>query len=226
MTQNNRLDHEIMLMEYAAGTLDEGLSLVAASYVTLSPQARHYVEHCETIAGTLIDRCCAPVEMGRSSLNNVLERLDTLQESPKPATLNMTGDDSIAARACPLPLQNHIATLCAEKGLEWKTIHPGVRICNIPLHNSCCKARIMEISPGVKTPAHKHMGQECTLILAGGMRDEYGRYDKGDLLILGGNTIHQPHADHIEGCLCLVTTEGPLKPVNWATRLTQIIWRF
>ena len=227
MRKHPAFDKEMMLMEYATGTLDEALSLIAASYITLSPDARRYVHSCETIAGCMINNCCEPVSMTETSLNNVLEKLDHyLGEecaAAIPAENEQSGDQH---RALPSPVQRYINCLCAKKDMEWKTIHPGIRICNIPLQNSRLKTRIMQMDPGIKTPAHAHRGQEYMLVLEGGFRDENGVYDRGDLLIVNNGSIHQPVADPVEGCLCLVTTEGPLKPAGWFARTINIIWRF
>ena len=47
-----------LMMDYATGALDEGLALVMASYVSISPYAREQLRYLEEIGGALLCQDC------------------------------------------------------------------------------------------------------------------------------------------------------------------------
>ncbi|MCB9987887.1 MAG: cupin domain-containing protein [Rhodospirillales bacterium] len=225
MTRKFHSDCEVMLMEYAAGTLDEAQSLVAASYITLSPLARRYVESCERLGGAIIEGCCPPVSMNAASLTAVLDKLEEC-----PAGDNSCRQEALrtfAESLClPTPLHTYLTKACSHKGLRWRNLAPGIKICAIPLRNPTRRAHLMQLAPGTITPAHSHRGRECMLVLEGGFSDENGHYERGDLLLMDDGSDHHPIADPLKGCLCLVTTDAPVRPHSLTRRFFQIFLRY
>ncbi len=210
---------EILLMEYAAGTLDEACSLLVASYITLCPEARRYVGDCEAMGGALIEGDCPPVAMERGSLQAVLGRLDEPPQCPpKPcATISFCQKTSL-----PAPLAGHLNA--RHSAARWHILSPGVRYCSIPVQDSTHEAVLMRLAPGARTPRHRHGGVEMTLVLQGGYHDEYGAYDAGDLVIADETTEHQPVATE-EGCMCVSVTSAPVRFSSRTLNLLQLLFR-
>jgi len=194
---------EILLMEYAAGVLDEARALLAASYVTICPEARRYTRECESFGGALMEDC-NPVSMHGASLKTVLGRLDECgQDNPcADKSPGLCGQQQV-----PRPIAAHLKT-CG-KPARWHMIAPGLRYCPLPVQNANHAAMLVRLSPGVKAPRHRHDSEEMTLVLEGGYEDEFGRYQRGDLVIVEAGTIHAPVADRTQGCTCIIVHEKP-----------------
>ena len=86
--------------------------------------------------------------------------------------------------------------------------------------------RLLRGSPGSDVGAHTHRGQEYTLVLQGGYRDETGAYGPGDFQIASGDVTHNPVADPGEDCINLAVTIGGLRFRNPAQTLVARIFGF
>lgn len=191
--------YEVLMMEYAAGVLDDSLSMIVTSHILLSPQAARVVRECEAVGGALMENFCSPVAMNGESLQRVLERLDR----PAPARPR--------PRPLPQPLQDIVSgKTCA---ITWKTVMPGVQVYAMPLPRTHMRmrARLMKLFPGISTPRRAHQGLELTLILEGALEDETGVYQRGDLLVADENIGHGQRACRSQGCVCVNQTAGPLQ---------------
>jgi len=70
---------------------------------------------------------------------------------------------------------------------------------------------LMKIAAGTRLPKHGHTGEEFTMVLAGGYKDDGTQFLRGDIDWADDQTVHQPLADRDGDCLCLVVTKGTLK---------------
>ncbi len=77
-----------------------------------------------------------------------------------------------------------------------------------------------------EVPLHTHKGLEITLVLAGEMVDEMGRYAAGDLIINTPDHTHTPRNLSDEPCLCLSVLTAPLEFKQGLTRLLNPLQRF
>jgi len=208
---------EILLMEYAAGALDEACALLAASYVTVCPEARRYLRECEHFGGALVETC-DPVAMHGHSLKAVLGRLDESHASPA------CGEKArYRKRPVPHPVADHMD----ERGHRprWLPMTRGLRYCSLPAGNSAHAATLIHCAPGAKAPRHLHSGDELTLVLTGGYSDEFGNYKAGDLVIAGDGTAHSPVAGKSEGCACIVVTQAPVRFTGGVYAILNIFMR-
>ncbi|MBU0859214.1 MAG: ChrR family anti-sigma-E factor, partial [Alphaproteobacteria bacterium] len=190
--------------EYAAGTMDEGLALIVASYLSVSgcPEARAQVGTCHKLAGTMLETLCEPVEMTEGSLQSVLAKLDQM---PDPCA----GKAPIAL-CDDLTLPAPIAALmgCHGGKLKWRSIGGGSKMAVLP--RPACGSHMMalHIAPGRKLPEHKHEGLELTLVLRGAYSDEQGTYVAGTLTCNEPGTTHNPVAHDTDGCVCISAVKG------------------
>ena len=70
-----------ILAEYAAGNLNEIMNMFISSHATLSPSARKYINHCEEIAGNMLEN----IEINKNnchetmSMNSLLNTLHAIE---------------------------------------------------------------------------------------------------------------------------------------------------
>lgn len=98
----------------------------------------------------------------------------------------------------------------AAQELPWKRGLSG-----IPYHPvGVPGGRLMKLSPGQGVPRHGHTVLEATLVILGALRDEFGDYRKGDLMLGQPGVEHKPVAAGEETCICYVA-----EPPRFAWRL-------
>lgn len=218
---HNQSNYEILLMEYAAGTLDMAQMLVVSAHLSLSPQARKIVRDCECVGGALIEKRCEPVPMSESSLDNVLSRLDHKAHAPQTDTRERRLPEDFQMPFC---IEDMIT--CRSR-LRWKSFYPGIDGFALPLECRKSKAHVFRFRPGISTPAHRHEGLEITLVLDGAISDEDGLYEQGSLLISDAeDKAHKPMASVDQGCVCLTVFSGPVHFTGAFARLLNPFFRF
>ncbi len=200
------------LLDYAAGTAAEPISLVIASHLTFCPRCRDEVRELDRLGGALLEEM-QPEAMSADSLDRMLariERPDPPAEEAAPARV-YEGDPDI-----PLPLQSYL-----DRGLEdlpWRrrgAISELTLLPKVPNHST----RLLSIRAGAAAPRHTHQGNEITLVLRGSFSDDHGHYCCGDVDEADGDIDHRPIAGDDEDCLCLVVTDAPLKLTSPLGRL-------
>lgn len=218
MTLINHHPGDDLLVAYAAGSLDEGLSLMVATHLALCPPCRRKVADAEAMGAALVDEM-PPEAMADDALKAILARLDERAPAPtsKPALPRRPVFDARTRAVVPQPLRSYLgASLDA---LPWRALGPTVRTVELPTQGA--KARLFRIKPGAALPQHSHNGAEYTLVLAGGFSDEVGSFARGDVASADESLLHQPVADPGEPCICLAVTDAPLRFTGVVPRLMQ-----
>jgi putative transcriptional regulator len=187
---------EATLLVYAAGGLGEGMALVVAGHLGYCGSCRSIIAAAEAVGGALLEDI-APEEVSAEIRRRVVLRLD--------------GEDP-AERAMPsLSFKEFLAQRKSDG--KWGWLSPGVR--QLPVSS---ELRLIKAEPGRNLPIHGHTGSELTLVLKGAYSDEFGQYWQGDVAEVDEEVSHRPRADWDQGCLCLLASEGPFKPVGWLAR--------
>ena len=211
MKPNHHLD-DSTLLAYAAGTLDEAFSVVAASHVAVCPVCRGAVRAAEALGGELLDSVGgAPVSDDcRSRTFAALEQAGLYRlpvAAPRPAFPR--------ALAQFLP----VASL---DDLAWKKKAPGVAVFDVKLPASARgQLRLLRIGAGRAMPEHGHGGEEITMVLKGAYVDHMGRFAAGDVADLDEDIEHRPVVEQDGDCICLVATERPTRFKSLAARIMQ-----
>lgn len=204
---STRINYEIILAEYAAGSLDLAQRMIVDAHLTYSQQAREFVASCEALGGALIEATCTPVSMREESLNNVLNLIDS-QLQPKKCVQEKQRRTYPEDLEIPEFIQQYIDMQRA-RALRWRRLNQGLESIQLPLDCRRSAARIMRMNPGVCSPARKHRGLELTLILEGAYTDEYGIYQKGELIVADPqDEPHHPIACKKQGCMTLNVVSG------------------
>ncbi|SOD90317.1 ChrR family anti-sigma-E factor [Caenispirillum bisanense] len=203
-----------LLVAYAAGSLDEGLSLMVATHLALCPACRTKVTAAESMGAALVDEM-PPEPLAEDALKSILARLDEPEPAPPPPPAPPTQVDETTLRTIPEPLRSYLSGNL--DALPWRSLGPAVRSVELPTQGA--KARLFRIKPGAALPEHSHNGAEYTLVLAGGFSDEVGSFARGDVACADETLLHQPIADPGEPCLCLAVTDAPLRFTGVVPRL-------
>ncbi len=212
MNIRHHLDHATVLA-YAAGTLGEALTVVAASHISWCPACRAAVRHAESMGGELmlgLDAATVSADCKTRTLN-LLDR----------ATLHRFPARAAVRGELPAPLLRVLAGTPL-RDLPWKRKAPGVALHHVPLSSADGgKLVLMRIAPGKAMPEHGHGGEELTLVLSGAYRDEIGRFGPGDVADLDEDVEHRPVVEEGEDCYCAVAIEAPTRFKSLPARLMQ-----
>jgi len=208
---------EGLLLEYAAGTLDEPSSLLVATHLALCPSCRALVRDAEAIGGALLGDE-EPEAMSAASLQAVLQRTAQPAPVPAPAPAHPRNPDLAAAANLPQPLRGYVADALAKR--RWSPVAPGLRQL-VLAESGAMTARLFYLAPGTRVPVHTHRGQELTMVLHGAYSDECGTFARGDVAELDDAVTHQPVVSQEGDCVALAVTDAPLRFRNWAVRLVQ-----
>jgi putative transcriptional regulator len=220
--------HEDALLGYAAGTLDEATSIMVATHLALCPDCRRVVRAAETVGGELIETL-TPASRVATSVEDMLNLIARAQPGPDAPTASADMRRERAAnsnRADPLlphPLRGYVPG--GIETLDWRWMGPGVRYARILEGEDGAKVGLMRIASGTRMPHHGHTDEEYTMVLAGGYRDGFGSYRRGDVETATAETQHQPIADPDGDCICLVVTRGTLRPTGLFARVLQPLMR-
>jgi putative transcriptional regulator len=215
-----RTEHHITrstLHDYAAGTLCEALSVVAASHLAWCRECRKAAETAARAPATsrsADDTALSPAAASGESALKAMNR--------QPRTTELPGSDVSDVSDFGLPMP--VALRLDGHGLEdvaWRKVFPGVAVCELALSAGAAgQLRLVRIAPGKALPEHGHGSGELSLVLRGAYRDGLGRYTIGDVADLDGAAIHRPVAEEA-GCICLVAAETPVRYRSVFSRLWQ-----
>lgn len=198
---------EELLLDYAAGTLDEASSLMVATHLTMCSECRQRLEALEQVGGAFLNEA-KPVEMADDALAKVMAALDggeiagTIQTRRRSEAAN---DNP----TFPLVLQDYVGGDI--DGVSWKKIGMGVETSEIRLTDNSKRAFLLKVPEGKAVPQHTHDGNEYVMVLAGSYTDEAGQFRAGDVEIADGDVDHRPVADFGEDCICLVVLDAPVR---------------
>ncbi len=211
MKPTHHLDYSTLLA-YAAGTLDEAFSVVAASHLAVCPTCRNAVREAEAMGGVLLE--------GMAD-----EAVSAACRARTMAALEQAAPVRTAVRAplseLPVPL-SRLLPAQALTDIAWKKKAPGVAMFDVPLPKGARgQLKLLRISAGRAMPEHGHGGEEITLVLKGAYRDHMGRFAAGDVADLDEDIEHRPVVEQDGDCICLVATERPTRFKSLTARLMQ-----
>lgn len=94
----------------------------------------------------------------------------------------------------------------------WEDLAPGIRF-HVLNEDAARGMRqcLVWAQPGARMGTHRHGGDECILVLKGGLRDERGDYHPGELCRSREGSVHHEEVLPGEDCVCFVVYYGPLE---------------
>ncbi len=212
----SKIQHHLtdaLLMSYAAGTLDEGFSLVAATHISMCDECRARLESFEAVGGALVDEC-EVIELSGHALDATFALIDAMPEAPDAPWVEKTSKDSVF----PSPLQEYVGGDLDK--VKWRSIGSGVMQAVLKTEGPG-KVRLLSIPGGTAMPDHGHRGLELTMVLKGAFEDEDGYFVRGDVEVANEDLHHTPVAVAGEDCICLAATDAPLRFKGLVPRIAQ-----
>ncbi len=204
--------YETLLLSYAAGLLDQAQSLIVASHVALSPVAKEKVHACEAVGGALMEKYCEPVKMKKTSLDNVLNKLDSIEDPDEREEKTEEMYELVFPEGLSIPLCLKRSIACRAQHAHWRKLRPGIESFKLTLECRQSHAQLLKAARGVQAPPQSPRGMELTLILDGALTDETGSYKRGDLVVLDENCRHLHQAATSckrQGGFYMVVSSGP-----------------
>ncbi len=207
---------EELLLDFAAGALPPGPSLLLSLHVALDPVARRTVQDFQAIGGALLESAQISSD-DEISLEVALSKLDEIPVESPPATVQ------------PIPgFEWAPATLVPYLGRtpRWRKALGGFENIPIRIPGDRHRIEVLRLMPGVGLPQHHHTGSEYTIVMQGGFTDVTGNYGVGDFAMGPGPTDHEPIADPGEPCIAMIVLEQPIVLTNrWAPLLNPLLRR-
>lgn len=200
------------LMSCSAGSMPEAFAAVMAAHIDVCPQCREELAVMEDI-GVALFKNMSPAPMTREAPVMAVRRAEADPEGAVRAK-------SVCAGDMPQPLRSVAGDYLDD--IAWKRLAPGLMHYQFPLSKpSIGDLRLIKVAPGMALPEHGHGGSELTLVVRGSYSDKTGRYGVGDLADLDDSIEHQPIADAIEGCICLIASDHKIRFKSVLARLMQ-----
>ena len=201
---------DALLMSYAAGTLDEGFSLVVATHISMCDDCRARAQSFEEVGGALVEEC-EEVALSEDALDATFALIDVAPkaEAPRLAT---------NGHVFPLPLQDYVGGDLED--VRWRSIGGGVMQAVLKT-NGADKVRLLSIPGGTAMPDHGHRGLEVTMVLQGAFEDDDEYFGRGDVEVADEDLHHTPVAVAGETCICLAATDAPLRFKGLVPRIAQ-----
>jgi putative transcriptional regulator len=205
-----------LLASYAAGTSDEGESLLVATHLALCPRCRDVCTRLDHIGGGLMGPI--PAEpVAADALDRLLGRLD----EPLPPVVAPPPPEG--PNDVPLPLRAHTGPLSR---VRFSRAGVGIERFDLPMSRPNRPVALVSLRPGMTVPPHRHAGVERGLVLQGGYQDETGHFARGDVQVRFPDDL-EPHAQRIddgERCIVFMVDDGEKLPTTWTGRLVALLF--
>jgi len=205
MQPHHHLNDE-MLLDYAAGSLDEASSILVASHLTLCPECRGRLRSLEAVGGMLLEDIETTL-VSEDALDAVLARLNE-PESPRSA-IDESIRSSKGTAVLPSPLRQYLGGDLAD--VQWRKKGGGVSMAEIRTSDDGPRAFMLKVDPKRAVPQHTHEGNEFVMVLTGGYSDGAGHFVRGDVEVSDQTVVHQPVADAGEPCVILAVMDAPIR---------------
>ncbi len=169
------------MMDHAAGTHPESLALAGDLHMMLSKDAASTAFAWSIIGGALLETAEA----------------EPLVRAPEPERLSYKRQRSPAGARAILDV--------ASGPITWKRGLSSIAYLPVGVPGG----KLMKLEAGQSVPKHGHTVIEATVVVQGRLRDAFGEYGEGDLMLGEPGMHHKPVAAGNEPCVCYVA-EPPL----------------
>lgn len=212
-----------LLEQFCDGSLTSEVALLVATHLDFCP-------HCKRLSKDIeADLACSfatsTVAQGQddwlSMMQQVLSQADTVKPLVEQSTDPIVTNLEVGGHQFELP---RALQRLSGKRSKWLTLG-GIATARLP-SGEPHHVSLLFIDKNTAVPQHTHKGLEMTLVLAGEMVDEQGRYVPGDLIINTPDDTHTPRNVSDDPCLCLSVLSAPLQFKQGMTRLLNPLQRF
>lgn len=203
-----------ILAGFAAGTLDQGRHIVAATHLAHCAACRAHAAAMEHVGGEML-AALPPSSISAGASSKVAALLDraVTPALPEPASglADVPGLPSFVRR---MPAAG------------WAWVAPGLHVRRLSVGPaSPSRVFLLRSRPGARFLRHRHTDFEMTCVLAGSFSHDGARYAAGDLDV-GTPDIEHAIEIGLEGpCISIVAMQGELKLSGVLGRFLQPLMR-
>lgn len=218
-----------VLEQYCDGSLTAEVALVVAAHIDLCPHCQQLTHDIEADAASQwfmpVTQTCDSVSQHDVSLpmQQMLDDIMTHPVATKASSDSLSKVKSLDFAGHQFVVPRSLQRLTAKRS-KWLTLG-GIATSRLPSGDPH-HISLLYISEQTQVPQHTHQGLEMTLVLAGEIEDENGRYVAGDLIVATPDHTHTPRNVREEPCLCLSVLSAPLTFTEGMTRLLNPLQRF
>jgi len=210
-----------ILNDYVQGNLSTGLSVALSAHLELCKGCKQKFAELES---SIVSTWAQGLSV--ESTSDFSHLMANIVNQPQ-----VDNNDSVSQQSpiAKIHMLDHSFTLpqilakAANEGLVWKKLAGGITQAKVDIDTQT-QCEFVYMSPGSKTPPHKHQGSEITLVLDGSFSDESGTYEAADFIVRSGKEEHQPISE--EGCLCFAVLDSPLTFTRGLARIFNPINRY
>jgi putative transcriptional regulator len=214
---NPRPIQDEYLLDYAAGSAPEAVSVLVAAHLELCPAARATLARLEAVGGQLLEDL-PPAGLSPATIEAVFARLDaTPQDAPRKSAPAMPG------LALPKALAPYIPD--GIDNLHWRKASRGFEEAMLTRQGHHAMS-LLRSTNGGRVPTHSHTGTELLLVLDGSFHDERAVYARGEVSVGDGDMMHSPTVDRGMNCLCLAVDDGAARLPGFTGRLINPLLRW
>lgn len=199
---------DALLLAHAAANLEAAASLVVDSHLEACVHCAGRSRTFQALGGAWLE-LQQPAELQPDALERVLASL----ELPRPAAAPVPDLPALpAGMHWPRALRG-----CQVS--DWRWIGPGMRWSRVRIPGApAARAFLLRMGPGKELALHTHTGRELTQILHGAFDDGRSVWQAGDFDETDATVLHQPTVTAADECICLVSTEAPIRFDSWLAR--------
>lgn len=218
-----------VLEQYCDGSLTAEVALVVAAHIDLCPHCQQLTRDIEADAASQLFAPLSHADNTASPHAAFIPMQQMLEDIMAQPAVTKTSSDGLS-KVKSLDFAGHqfavprsLQRLTAKRS-KWLTLG-GIATSRLPSGDPH-HISLLYISEQTQVPQHTHQGLEMTLVLAGEIEDENGRYVAGDLIVATPDHTHTPRNVREEPCLCLSVLSAPLTFTEGMTRLLNPLQRF
>ncbi len=196
---------DAVLTEFASGHLDDHLAILVSAH---SQDCAHCCSRLEQTEKRLAEEMSsAPLinDGVRPDLSKIQDRILSQSDSPaSPQVVTSSRTLSFKNKKVLLPK----ALQKAERFMtSWRRLG-SISYSKVNIAGTS-NLYFVHFEAGAKIAQHSHDGNEYAYVVAGSFRDQHSDYVTGDFACFGVEDSHHPYTDDPDGCLLLVSLEGP-----------------
>ena len=214
-----------LLIKYAGKRLNEPLSLLIATHMSLCPRCQQEVRALELISDTLPDP--QPLEMMERKLllTAIQDRISSMAKpevapTPQPYP-TQTPSGNVVDWPIPTPLKSYIPQ--GINHLSWSQTM-GATAVSLPVNDDdSYTASLFWLRVGKTASRHTHTGVEFIMPLIGSVADNRGVWHAGDVQVNDFSVTHSPIVGTNMDCLCLGVSSGEAKFVSFWDRFKDFL---
>jgi predicted ChrR family anti-sigma factor len=204
---------DALLGAYAAKTLAEPLSALAAAHLELKPDNRAYVAALEAVHGVLLEELKPVPLAGRD--RRLVNIFAAPAPDPAPTTARPRGEAALLPRAL------RSLAGCDLADLPWRNRGSGCK--EVVLSEAGAPARFICVRPGARLPVACEAGTVTALVLAGAAGTGSTQYGRGDIIFTGVDMPNAPTVVGEQDCVCFVVAESAAKPAGPLSRMLHLV---